>query len=427
MSEPIATPPEPTNKRSKSWPHKRGQKILFGVNLVVAFACIVSGVALFWASQRLSARQVVTIEHVDKFNGNAGEDPFDSLAGGDLSARNFLITGADNNSCVPKTSKYYKTLAGRDGLSERSDTIMVIRVNPSTEQSAILSFPRDMWVKIAGSNHHSKINSAFDRKNPNRLIQTIELNFGIRIDHYVNIDFCAFMSLVNAVDGIRIPFEYAARDRHTNFYIAKPGCIALTGEDALAYVRSRHYYYKDPKTGDWKEDPAADRGRIARQQDFVRRILQKAIDKGGRNPRVANDLLNVALKDVITDDELTPIKLLQLAKAMRNIDSRTIRTYTVEGLGRVLNDSSIIEPNLESDTMVQILDIFKGKAGLSTTVEQNLENSTTATPTPTTGATTTVTGTTSSVTPTIPTTTLSVVEPEQVPVGLVPPRNSECH
>lgn len=404
--------------------HTRGQKWLVGFNVAVAFALVVSGVILFWASSRLSSRKVVTITHSKSLNGNAGEDAFANLDSGDLSAKNFLITGTDNNACIPKDSKYYGTLAGREGLGERSDTIMIIRANPSTEQAAILSFPRDLWVKIAGSNTSSKLNSAFDRQDPSQLIQTIEENFGIPIHHYVNVDFCAFMSLVDALGGIKIPFEYAVKDSHTMFEVSAPGCVQLTGIDALQYARSRYYYYWSNSRGEWVQDPSSDRGRIARQQDFVRRLIQRAIDKGARSPRVANRLINIALDNVITDRDLTTLKLLQLGKTMRTLDSRAVRTYMLDGKGQYIGNSAVIVPDTTSTTAKQILAIFRGEANLSTQVEQDLEG-TLITVAPTTTVSPFAQSTTTSSTST--TTTLPVVEPEQVPVGLVPPRNSDCH
>ena len=373
---------------------------------------------------RRFSRKVVTITHSKSLNGNAGEDAFANLDSGDLSAKNFLITGTDNNACIPKDSKYYGTLAGREGLGERSDTIMIIRANPSTEQAAILSFPRDLWVKIAGSNTSSKLNSAFDRQDPSQLIQTIEENFGIPIHHYVNVDFCAFMSLVDALGGIKIPFEYAVKDSHTMFEVSAPGCVQLTGIDALQYARSRYYYYWSNSRGEWVQDPSSDRGRIARQQDFVRRLIQRAIDKGARSPRVANRLINIALDNVITDRDLTTLKLLQLGKTMRTLDSRAVRTYMLDGKGQYIGNSAVIVPDTTSTTAKQILAIFRGEANLSTQVEQDLEG-TLITVAPTTTVSPFAQSTTTSSTST--TTTLPVVEPEQVPVGLVPPRNSDCH
>ena len=417
---PDAVPADSPRRRA----HTRGQKWIVGLNAVVAFALVVSGVVLFWAGARLSSRQVVAITHSPSLTGNAGEDPFASLADGDMSAQNFLITGSDNNACIPEDSKYYGTLAGREGLGERSDTIMIIRANPGTQQAAILSFPRDLWVKIAGSNHSSKLNSAFDRQDPSMLIQTIEENFGIPIHHYVNVDFCAFMSLVDALGGIKIPFEYAVKDSHTHFEVSAPGCVQLSGIDALQYARSRYYYYWSEKYGEWRQDPSSDRGRIARQQDFVRRLMQRAIDKGARSPRVANNLINIALKNVITDRDLTPLKLLQLGKTMRSLDSRAVRTYMLDGHGEIIGNSSVIVPDTKSTIAKQILAIFRGEANLSNAVEQNLQSSTDTTAPSTTVSPFKPTTTTS---PLTTTTTLPVVEPEQVPVGLVPPHNSDCH
>ena len=90
----------------------------------------------------------------------------------------------------------------------RSDTIMVLRVERNAESAAILSFPRDLWVRINGSNRKSRINNAFDKEDPSRLVRTIEDNFGVGIDHYVDVDFCAFKKMVEVVGGVKVPFAY---------------------------------------------------------------------------------------------------------------------------------------------------------------------------------------------------------------------------
>ena len=118
----------------------------------------------------------------------------------------------------------------------------------------MLSFPRDLWVHIAGSDSDNRINSAYIKNDPTTLIRTIYDNFGIGIDHFVQVDFCAFKTLVDAVGGVTVPFEYPTRDLHTGSTFPWPGCFTLSGDHALAYVRSRHYEYLDPKTGKWTED-----------------------------------------------------------------------------------------------------------------------------------------------------------------------------
>ena len=169
----------------------------------------------------------------------------------------------------------------------------------------MLSFPRDLWVKIAGTNKSSRINSAYKVNEPQRLVETIQNNFYIPIDHYIQIDFCAFKTLVDAVGGVAVPFEYPAMDANTNLNVPEAGCYNFDGDSALAYVRSRHYQYLDPETDTYKEDPASDYGRIARQQDFLRRAVAKVVSQGPFDIDVARGLIDVATKYVVTDPDLT--------------------------------------------------------------------------------------------------------------------------
>jgi LCP family protein required for cell wall assembly len=358
--------------RDKRYRHSWPQRLIFGFNIFIAVGCLVGGGALVYANQRLDDRKVVTLSSQARPTGDAAVDGMnlEDLPEGDLSAKNFLITGRDNNSCIDPDSPYAKTYEGRSGYAGLTDSIMMIRINPKDNAAAVLSFPRDLYVKIAKSDARNRINTAYRPNEPQRLVDTIMSNFGIGVDHYVSVDFCAFKSIVNAVGGVKVPFEYAARDRNTNFSVPKPGCVKLNGDKALAYVRSRKYYYRDPKSNKWVQDPSSDWGRIARQQDFIRRVLRAALEKGASNPAVANQLLGAALKNVITDDNLSPLSLLQLARAMRNVQEENVETYTVEGYGKVVGGQSVIEPILKSDSMEQILAIFQGKASITDAADQ---------------------------------------------------------
>jgi LCP family protein required for cell wall assembly len=276
-------------------------------------------------------------------------------------ARNFLVTGADNNACDDDDEEIP---VGQRPAGERSDTIMVMRVDPSNDRAAILSFPRDLRVKIAGTNSKNKINSAYSMNDPQRLVDTIYLNFGIKIDHYIQIDFCAFKVLVDAVGGVAVPFPYAVRDlKNTGLDIPQPGCATLDGHHALQYVRSRHLRYLDPATNTYKEDLSADYGRIARQQDFLRRAVSKVLSQGF-DIGVARSLIEVATKYVVTDPELTVRKQLEFAGVLRDIEPADIVTYRVEGTGKLVSGTSFIEPNLGTSNMKGILAIFRGEAEL---------------------------------------------------------------
>ena len=349
---------------SQRFRHTWPQRLIFGFNIVVALALLVGGGALVYANQRVTDRKVVTISGSNTpkaADGAVSADELENIPEGDLSAKNFLITGRDNNECVDSNSKYGKTVEGRSGYAGLTDTIMIIRVDPSENKAAVLSFPRDLYVKIAKSDSKNRINTAFRPNEPQRLVDTIMTNFGVGVDHYIAVDFCAFKTIVNAVGGVRIPFAFAARDKNTVFEVKQPGCAELDGDAALAYVRSRHYAYFDPKKNKWIGDPSGDWGRIARQQDFLRRVLRAALDKGVTNPAVANQLLGAALDNVVTDDNLSPLNMLQLARAMRNVSEKDVRTYTVNGAMKQIGGQSVIEPTINNDTMKAILAIFRGE------------------------------------------------------------------
>lgn len=392
-------PIEPIKKRHRTWP----QRFVLTLNSSAVVACFMAAITVYYGSEKANDRKVVSIvgsagaptltlptAKVDPVTGEPSiTDPPIPV---DLTAKNFLITGSDNGACVDPNSPYAAAFGNRNGLGERADTIMILRLDPKTNAAAVLSFPRDLWVRINGKKTKGRINSAFDRNDPNPLILTIYDNFGIFIDHYVNIDFCAFKEIVDAVGGIRVPFPTPVRDRNTNLLIEQAGCHTFDGEEGLAYVRSRHFYYYNAKSKKWVEDPAADRGRISRQQDFLRRAIQKALDKSAGSPTIAKDLIDAATQYVILDDNLTAGKMLDLASAMKNLDPSTMKTYQIEGIGKLIADMSVIEPRLTTDNMKAVLAVFQGRARLLDAPEQIFELMTTTTVVPTTTVAVTTTG-----------------------------------
>jgi LCP family protein required for cell wall assembly len=299
--------------------------------------------------------------------------PYDTAG---LRAKNFLLTGSDNGACPDKGDGTSGGIGDRTAFGERSDTIMILRVDPTNNDVAVLSFPRDLWVNISGTTRQARINSAFDVKDPSRLIQTIRDNFAIPVDHYVNVNLCAFKEIVDSVGGVKIPFSYRTKDERVGFREVGPGCVELRGSQALAYVRSRSgYKFFDETKQKWVGDPTGDIGRINRQQDFLRRSMQRALDRGTTNPATANALLNVALQRVITDDRITPRDLLQLAQAMRNLDTTGVNSYTVEWSMRRIGGESVLIPVLETESMQVILSVFRGQAVVGQTSSNDGTNS----------------------------------------------------
>jgi LCP family protein required for cell wall assembly len=410
--------------------HSGKQRIFVFFNIALAVVTILAGSGLLYANWKLGNRQVVAIDTTINSDGDL------NLPEGDRTAKNFLITGSDNNACISKNSRFYGGVGQRSDYGSRSDSLMVVRVNPIDNQAAILSFPRDMWVKQAGSSRSNRINTNFNKNDPNRLIRTLKENFDISIDHYINIDFCAFAGIVDAVGGVRVPFQYRARDKRTGFNVSSArACYNFKGDHALAYMRSRHYMWFDPATRAWRTDGTSDYGRISRQQDFMKRVIRKALDKARTNPRVATGIMNTALKNIITDDKLTPLTVLQLGQAMKNFDTETMGSYTMPGTGTMIDKAAVILPDFESSTSKKILSVFQGKASLSTTIK-GAPTTTVATKTSTTLAANTstslprtVNGSGSSRTTVVTTTTTTTVPSvsiDQDTRGVVPPNDPTC-
>ena len=441
---------EPLRKRHRTWP----QRMVLTFNSLLVVACLGTAVTVYYGNEKANDRKVVSILGAEggptltmpttttPIDPSTGEPTItDPPVSVDLTAKNFLITGSDNGACVDPNSPYASAFGDRNGLGERADTIMILRLDPKTNAAAVLSFPRDLWVRINGKKTQGRINSAFNRDDPNPLIVTIFDNFGILIDHYVNIDFCAFKEIVDAVGGVRVPFATPVRDKNTNLLIEAPGCHTFGGEEGLAYVRSRHFRYYDAKTKKWVEDPAADRGRISRQQDFLRRAIQKALDKSAGNPTIAKDLIDAALTYVILDANLTAGRLLELANAMKNLDPTTMKTYQVEGTGKMVGELAVIEPRIKTDNMKAVLAVFQGRARLVDAPEQIFEAPTTTVARTTTVATATTLVTTppsTAVGQTLPpttkapktttttSTTLVPVYVESNSVGVLPTNDPAC-
>ncbi|MGH9260986.1 MAG: LCP family protein, partial [Acidimicrobiales bacterium] len=265
---------------------------------------------------------------------------------------NYLIVGIDSAAGLPADDS---VRIGRDATL-RSDTIMILRTDPATRRAALLSLPRDLYVRIADGTD-ARINLAIQRGGAPLLIRTIAENFAIPIHHYVQVDFASFRGLVDAIDGVPVPIPHPARDDETGLDIPEAGCHTLDPTEALAYVRSRHY--EEEIDGRWVEDLRSDIGRIARQQDFIRRALSRAIDRGIRNPGTLDQLIDVGLSGITVDGALTPDDIFDLGTRFRSFDPDSLTTYSVEGTPDVVGDAQILRL-VEGPETEAILSIFRG-------------------------------------------------------------------
>ena len=341
----MVAPVEPAAHRS--WP----QKLLIAFNVMVVTACVVAVAGAGWFYYRFG--------QIERISGLS--DILDPPADVEREAgppQNYLLVGSDSREFVNDEADEDSFGNESDTGAARSDTIILLRVDPAAEKAAMLSFPRDLWVEIAGTGGKQRINTAFS-EGPDRLIETIKLNFGIPINHYVQVDFQSFKDVVDAVGGVNLYLASPVRDKVTGLNITDTGCVTLGGDQALAYVRSREYQYQED--GKWRSDPSGDIGRIARQQDFIRRAMREALSRDLLNPARLNRLVSAGINNVAIDESLSIDDILDLGKRFRSLAPEALDQRTLPVVNETIRGSGAQVLLLDDGPEAQaILDIFRG-------------------------------------------------------------------
>lgn len=301
---------------------------------VAALTTVVIASGLIVAAQRAA-------DQVPRVDGVA-----DVLSKPDDTVDNYLLVGSDSRAFGdPNTGGTQGDVTGN-----RSDTIMVLRIDKGDGSASLLSIPRDLYVDTPG--HTGRINGAYN-DGAAALVQAIEDALQLPIHHYVEIDFFGFKALVDALGGVQVCFFVPTRDINTGLNIPVPGCYLLDGTTALAYARSRHY--EELKDGLWKEDPTSDLGRSKRQRDFVNRSLQTALTRVKADPFSTGALVRAMGAAVAIDGELDPI---DAASSLRTAVDAGLVTYSLPVIPKTVGGAAVLALG---DGAEAILDYFRGK------------------------------------------------------------------
>lgn len=272
---------------------------------------------------------------------------------------NFLLVGTDSALGLdpddPVLDGRYVDPNGRS----RADAIMLVRLDPASGSAWVLSIPRDLWAEIPRAQDH-RIASALWIGGPPLLVETITSMFDLEINHYVQVDFAGFKSLVDTLGGIPVWFPYPARDPGSRLNIPTAGCHVLNGEQALQYVRGRSY--RENIDGRWRITGANDFTRIARQQDFMVLALDRAIDRGARNPITMTRLIEAGAESVSLDQDFTLAEMIALGEAFsafnpQNLHRLQLEVYTVWNPdGSYKGEAAYVRKNEAA------LEVFRGKS-----------------------------------------------------------------
>jgi LCP family protein required for cell wall assembly len=196
------------------------------------------------------------------------------------------------------------------------------------------------------------------------VIDTLQSNFGIPINHYVEVDFASFEGIVNAIGKVPVFVPAEARDTYTGFSVPGPGCYELDGQQALQYVRSRAMEFYDREAGVWRDtDAIPDFGRINRQQNFIRRLGSLAYQEALGNPLKANEIADDVVPQLTVDGDLSREDIFKLVKTFRTIDPAdptAVEMVTLPTRGETSSDGqSILELDQpDADAIIERLKSF---------------------------------------------------------------------
>jgi len=333
-----ALPPVPPRR---SW----GQRLVITSGAIVAVVAVIAALAVGVAWWRLGSFERIELD----LAAPKGSDK----------ALNFLVVGSDSRAGIDAGDPDAGAFLDEEVDGQRTDTIIVMRVEPKTNTIKLLSIPRDLWVPINGTGEKDRINAAFAAGGAQTLIDTVRTVLDIDINHYVEVDFAGFKALVDIVGGVPMYFDRPMYDEYSGLDIPEAGCTVLRGQQALAFARARHLYYLDPDTGRYVQDLTADLGRITRQQVFARQALAKVTSLGLTDVGKLNRLIGVATDNVLFDDGLRNDDLLSLGRRFAAVGIDALTTYslptelseTAEGASVVLLRRTEAQP---------VLDVFRG-------------------------------------------------------------------
>lgn len=302
--QPPRQPPPPGGRPKK---RRKGLKIFGSVVLVLLLVIVGFGAYLDFSLKRSD----VLADYAGRPAATKGT--------------NWLLVGSDGRAGLTAAQK--KKLATGSVAGKRTDTIMVLHVPDSGVAPTLVSLPRDTLVDLPGHGKQ-KLNAAFNFGGGKLLVQTVEQLTNLRIDHYAEVGFGGFASVVDAVGGVDICVDAPINDPKAGLNL-QAGCQTLDGAQALGYVRTR-------------ATPMADLDRVKHQRKFLAALLSKASGIGTLiNPFKSVPMALSAVDSLEVDSGTHLWNLASMGLAMGNgkLVTSTVpisSTPTLSGVGSVV-------------------------------------------------------------------------------------------
>ena len=334
-----------------------------------SLALLVTAISAVVTVQWVQLRNLGTDDGFPRDGVGPSGDPGPSPGSCTQRACTYLLLGSDSRAGLP--SDRYDTNEDIGGTT-RADTIMLVHTDPRRQAAVVLSFPRDLWVRIPGRGF-DRINSAFEggvrHGGPQLMARTISDLTGLRVDHYLFVDLAGFRDVVDTIGGVDMcvpaynvntPGWLPAttpEGEPTQVYVAdvghiadpnaglniEPGCQRLDGEDSLAYVRARHLPC----------DHIPDFARIGRQQQFLRALVNQML----RPSKIvqAPALVPQVLEHLRRDRSFLPSDLVNLVGELRGLGTGAVDFRAVPGVAAFEGTKSVVKMDASAEGLFAAL------------------------------------------------------------------------
>jgi LCP family protein required for cell wall assembly len=236
-----------------------------------------------------------------------------------------LVVASDDRTGLSAKERSRLRL-GQDDYGQHTDTMLLVHLSADGQDISAVSLPRDTlatipaWTDDDGTERRSreaKLNAAYSLGGPKLMVDTVESMTGVTIDHYAEINFAGFLTMVDALDGVEVCLAKATKDSKSGLDLPA-GRQTVDGKQALAYVRARYF------------DPTADIGRMERQQKFVGAMAKKALSADTlTNPVKLDAFLSAVAQSIKTDSGMGTDQMLDLVERFKGINPSRIAFVTV--------------------------------------------------------------------------------------------------
>ncbi len=248
-----------------------------------------------------------------------------------VAVQTFLLIGSTSRCALnnKQTGAFGSCAEGITGVN--SDVMILLRADQNAHTISVLSIPRDLVLENVrdDSQKFYKIDAAL-AEGPTQLVGVVEQDFGIPVNHFVELNFDSFQNVVNALGGLDMYFPYPETDDFSSLDVKTAGCHHLDGFEALAVVRARHLSYYDD--GQWDYDGSGDLGRIVRVHEFLRVLATAMEQRGLSNPFTDNDIIGAVAPQLTVDSTLSLHSMVNLVLAFHGTNPLTAPEATLPNI-----------------------------------------------------------------------------------------------